>query len=124
MSFDYAASAATALRLLKQFGCSVTHNSTQATYDPATSEAQQDVAAQNGTGVLLDYTTQEAGQRQDGQSLIQVGDKKFLLATDGIKYPPVTNDTIDVGEDTYTVIRAKTLAPAGTAVLYECQLRK
>lgn len=125
MSFDYEKSAATADRLLHKFGRAVTLNSKQlGSYDPETATASSIVNEQAGTGVLLEYSVKESGQRQASDSIIQIGDKKLLLSTVGIEYPPAPNDTVDVGDDTYTVIQVRTLAPAGTAVLYECQLRR
>lgn len=125
MSFDYGKSAATATRLLAKFGQAVTHNSiAEGAYDVATATVPLTTTAQPGTGVLLEYSVQEAGVMQAAGTLVQTNDRKLLLSVSGITIPPAPNDTAVVAGVTYTVLQVKTLKPAAVVVMYELHLRR
>lgn len=122
MSFNYAGSAATALKLLQNFGQAVTlRKQTAGAYDPATGSATVTTADHAGTGVLLDYKLVNSGQMLEN-SMVQAGDKKLLLAPD-IAATPEPDDLV-IAQGTWRIVNVKAVNPAGTVVLYELQLRK
>jgi hypothetical protein len=125
MTFDYTKPAATALKLLTKFGRSVTlRKQTAGAYDPATSGATVTNTDYTGTGALFDFNERILGTQFENGTSVQMGDKYLLLASSGITVAPVPNDLLIFGSDTWTVLNVKTIAPAGTAVLYELHLRK
>lgn len=116
MSFNYAATAATALRLLQRFGASATLTRTTAgAYDPATGTSTETTAVLTTTATVFDYDAKYI----DG-TLILVGDKRAYLAA---AHEPKQGDKLTWGSDEYTVVRFKAIAPATVAVLYEAQIR-
>ena len=111
MSFDYAKSAATALRLLQQFGQAVTRNaSTAGAYDPATGASVVTNVASSRTGALLNYSGK--GEVYANGNLVILGDKKLLLGLGGQskKYrnivlwftaPPTAGPTVRIAQLKY-----------------------
>lgn len=119
MTFAYAKSAATALRLLTKFGQAVTlRKQTAGAYDPATGTAAITTSDTTGNAAVLEFSN---GERYQAGTTIQEGDKKALL--NAIAVTPAPNDLLIVGSATWTILSIKTLAPAGTVVLYELHLR-
>lgn len=115
----------TADRLLKGKGQSVTITKrTAGAYNPATGTATVTTTTETGTGAIFDY-----GTKQIDGTLIKVGDKQLLLSafkTDGTALSiPSLNDTVtDVNGTTYTLVKPlKAIAPAGTIVMYDCNIR-
>lgn len=116
MSFDYAKTAATALRLLQRFGASATLKRTSAgAYDPDTGTSAQTETSLSTTACVFDYDAKYV----DG-TLILVGDKYAYLSSEQV---PKQGDVLTWQSVDYTVIAVKAVAPAGTAVLHEVQLR-
>lgn len=119
IAFDYSRPAATAKRLLTRFGQVVTvKRVTPGGYDPATGATTADVT--NGyscAGAVMNYASRDI----DG-TLVQRGDVRVLIAPD-VADAPKTGDTLAAAGRTLTVIRVDTLAPTGTAVLYDVQAR-
>ena len=119
MTFDYAKAAATSLRLLEQFGQTVTRNaSTAGTYDPATGASVVTDTSSSRTGVLLDYSGK--GEMYANGNLVVQGDKKLLL--DGSGAVEMT-DSYVVGSTEYSVVSIKELNPAGAVVMFEIHAR-
>lgn len=117
MSF-YAELQQTAESLLNELGQSVTINTkVVGSYDPSTGTASVTQTTQTGKGAVLDYGSKDI----DGQLILQ-GDKKLLLSQIGIDSIDV-NDTVTFGSKTYTITMVKTLNPAGTNVMFICNLR-
>lgn len=115
----YARMQATANKLLKGKGQAVTiTHTTQGSYDPATGAITNTSSTQSGYGATFEYSTQAV----DG-TLIVAGDKKLLLsalnAAGTILTAPSIGDTLSIGG---TITSVKPLSPAGTTVLYECNL--
>jgi len=113
----------TADKLLKGKGQTVTlTKETAGAYDPATGTATVTTSAQTAYGAVFEY----GNQNIDG-TLIKEGDKQLLLSafqTDGTALTaPVVNDTVTIGGVIYTITRIKPLAPAGTTVIYDCNIR-
>lgn len=119
MTFNYTTSSATALRLLTKFGQAVTlRKQTAGAYDPSTGTATITQSDTAGNAVMLEFSD---GERYQAGTTIQEGDKKALL--NAVAVTPAPNDLLIVGSATWTVLGVKTLAPAGTVVLYELHLR-
>lgn len=110
---------ATATALLKELGQPVTLTRvTVGTYNPATSSASSTTVNQTTSGVLL-----EIDLAQIDQTLIKTGDKRLLMSASGISQPQL-DDSVAVNGRTYTIKHIKELNPAGTAVLYDCLVRR
>ncbi|WP_248739501.1 hypothetical protein [Pseudomonas sp. MWU12-2029] len=122
MSAFYDRTAATALRLITQFGQSVTIRATTVgEYDPEAGSAPPDsTKEQTAQGVLLDFT----GQEFQNNSLIKQGDKKLKIAAQGLEWvPDLLNKVIIQGRTWSIVPPLKEVNPAGTPILYELQVR-
>jgi hypothetical protein len=118
MAFDYAGMAATADELLKEFGAAAQVKTPgSASYDPATGVASSIYTSQDCTACVIEYKKSEI----DG-TLIQAGDRKALLSPIGITEPKPGCLIVWGGKD-LRVITTSVVAPAGLAVLYECQVR-
>jgi hypothetical protein len=119
----------TANRLLKGKGQVITITRQSAgTYDPATGTSTVTTSTQTGWGAIFEYDTKQAGIFNVPGSLIQVGDKQLLLSplnsSGSALTAPAINDTVtDAAGKAYTVTQVKSMAPAGTVVLYELNLR-
>lgn len=110
--------AKTALRLLSQFGQTVTRREyTSATYDPLTGTAAQTFVDTSRKGAIFDFGPGVTSVR--GQ-LIQITDKQLLLDATG---PVTADDHFIVGGTEYTVVTLSETNPAGTSVIYDLHLR-
>jgi len=123
MTYDYQDDADTAAELLEEFGQSVTLTSkTSGAYSTATGATAVTTDTQTVNAVALDY-----GSRDIDGTLIRAGDKRLLMApqtTAGDDLTaPVVDDTVTVGGTVYTVKGIKTLSPAGTVILFDCNIR-
>lgn len=121
MAFNYAATAATADRLIKRFGTSATLRRTisdAAAYDPATGTVAAPAAVDTVcSAVVIDYD-----QKMIDGTLIRAGDKRVYMSVIGVGLP-LAADLFVWQTVTYTVMTVKPLAPAGVGVLYEIQAR-
>lgn len=116
MTFDYAAAAADALELLREFGAAATLKRTTAgAYDPATSTAGETVTELQTTAAVLAYP-----QKYIDGTLIRHGDRRALCAA-GVE--PKQGDALAWQGRDLTVIAVRPVDPAGVAVLYEAQVR-
>ncbi|QXI03642.1 hypothetical protein HU718_016525 [Pseudomonas tensinigenes] len=122
MSAFYDRTAATALRLITQFGQPVTISKTEpGEYDPETGgDTPGATIEQTAQGILLDFT----GQEFQNNSLIKQGDKKLKIAAQGLEWvPDLLNKVIIQGRTWSIVPPLKEVNPAGTPILYELQVR-
>ncbi|WP_085708279.1 MULTISPECIES: hypothetical protein [unclassified Pseudomonas] len=122
MTAFYDRTAATALRLITQFGQPVIIRATTVgEYDPETGSAPPDsTKEQTAQGILLDFT----GQEFQNNSLIKQGDKKLKIAAQGLEWvPDLLNKVIIQGRTWSIVPPLKEVNPAGTPILYELQVR-
>lgn len=119
---DYSANAATALRMLTNYGQSVTRRTYSAgTYDPATGSTTPTTADTTRKGAAFDYSAMSvAGQQFVRGTLIESGDKKLYLDTQGAA--EVTDHYIVNGKE-YTVVSVGEINPAGIPVLFDLHLR-
>jgi hypothetical protein len=118
MPFDYANTAATALRLLTKFGAeaTLTHNS-DGTYDPDTGGVTETTATDTVQACVFPI----ADKLIDG-TLIQAGDRTAYVSAVGVTNPR-PNDILLWEGISLRVINAKSLGPAGVYVLHELQVR-
>lgn len=121
MSFDYDDAAATAGKLLAEFGRACTLGSvSDGEYDPVTGTAGPASTPHPVTAAVLDYP-----QRFIDGSVIRTGDKRALMSPVGLAVTPKPGDTLtDAAGAVHQVVDAKPLAPAGTVVLWTLQVRK
>lgn len=97
-------------------------------YDPATGgTAASTTTVQTGTGTIMDYDIRQAGIFNSPGSLIREGDKQLLLSalnTAGSEITaPDIGDTVVASGKTFTVEQVKSIAPAGTVVMFDINLR-
>jgi hypothetical protein len=119
----YSKMQATANRLLKGKGQEITlTRQTAGAYDPATGTAAVTTTTQTAYGAMFEY-----GDKNIDGVLIQEGDKQLLLSAlnsaGTALVAPQLNDTVTINTVVYTVVRIKPLSPAGTTVLFDCNIR-
>ncbi|WP_047301253.1 hypothetical protein [Pseudomonas fluorescens] len=120
MSEFYDRMAATALRLITQYGQPVTlRETTTPEYDPDNPGGGDAVIEQTAQGILLDFT----GLEFQNDTLIVRGDKKLKVAALGMAWAPKPLIAAEVQGKAWTVINVKEINPAGTPLLYELQVR-
>lgn len=119
MSF-YTDLQADAAVLLAEFGQQVMLRRQQpGSYDPATGTASVTTADYFGPAVLLDYS----GYERSNNTSIQTGDRRVLLSAVDIP-PPMPGDLIYIDSVQWSVKASTSVAPAGTAVLYDVHVRQ
>jgi hypothetical protein len=125
MSQFYDRMASTALRLIEQFGQTITLRDTvPGEYDPVTGSQTPDVEVdQPAQAILQDYALQQSGMSYAEGTVIKQGDKKILVAAQGLTPPQLTTTVIADGA-TWTVVNIKEINPAGTPLVYELQGRR
>lgn len=115
-AFDYAVTAATATRLLQRFGAAATlKRQTAGAYNPATGAAAVTVTSLATTAAVFAYP-----QKYIDNTLILQGDQQAYLAP-GVA--PQQGDRLAWQGKDYEIVVVKPVSPAGTAVLYEAQIR-
>lgn len=124
MSAFYDNAAAVAAQLLAQFGQPVTvARHVSVSTDPLTGDDLGGVTNEYApNGVLLNYSAKEAGDAREAGTEIRTSDRKLLL--EPFEVEPEQTDSITVDGGAWTIIRIKTLRPAGQTVLHEIQVRK
>lgn len=55
---------------------------------------------------------------------VRVGDKRVLLAAEGMTVEPDQDDRLQIGSVWHAVIAVKPVSPGGEVVVYELQVRK
>lgn len=128
MAFDYADARDTADELIEDFGQAVSLRRTTSSgteWDPT-----QTVTDYATTAAILDYTAQQIAnsQNQAGNAgNILVTDRRAFVAAGPLTAAGITEikppDALVIGGAAVPIVRATPLAPAGTVVMYECQLR-
>jgi hypothetical protein len=119
----YAKMQATANRLLKGKGQSITlSRQTAGAYNVSTGTASVTTTTQTAYGAMFEY-----GDKNIDGVLIKEGDKQLLLSAlnsaGTALVAPALNDTVTINTVVYTVVRIKPLSPAGTTVLFDCNIR-
>ena len=108
---------------LSQYGqlVTITHK-TAGAYDPATGSSAISTITEVGRGAVFDYTRPKDGLSQADGTLILQGDKKLLLSPVGITAPKI-DDAVIANGITFVIKNIKSINPAGTVVMYECNIR-
>lgn len=120
MSFDYTEIATEVLEILRDFGRSATLNRQGTpTYDPATSRTTSTATTQALQAAKFPY-----GEKLIDGTLIRAADEQMFAAAHGSTLIPQAGDTVTWITETWHVVKAKNLGPAGVFVLFELQLRK
>ncbi|MBC8782831.1 hypothetical protein [Pseudomonas fluorescens] len=122
MATFYDEMAVMAMEMITEFGQPVTISKTElGEYDPETGgEAPGATIKQIAQGILLDFT----GIEFQNNSLIRHGDKKLKIAAQGLAWVPGLLDKVVVQGRTWSIVPPlKEVNPAGTAILYELQVR-
>lgn len=116
MSFNYARTSATALRLLQRFGAAATLKRQSAGgYDPSTGSDAVSETSLSTTAAVFAYD-----QKYIDGTLILQGDQRAYLSNE---QTPKQGDVLAWRGTDLQVVAVKPLSPAGTVVLYEAQLR-
>lgn len=125
MSAFYDRMASTALRLIEQFGQTIILRDTvPGEYDPVSGAQTPDVEVdQPAQAILQDYALQQAGMSYAEGTVIKQGDKKILVAAQGLT-PPTLTTTVLADGATWTIVNVKEINPAGTPLVYELQGRR
>lgn len=125
MSQFYDRMASTALRLIERFGQTITLRDTvPGEYDPVTGSQTPDVEVdQPAQAILQDYALQQSGMTYAEGTVIKQGDKKILVAAQGLTPPQLTTTVLADGA-TWTIVNIKEINPAGTPLVYELQGRR
>lgn len=116
-AFDYAHSQDTAERLITKFGQAVSVRrlvNSGSEWEPT--QTPSDTATY---GARIEFTT-----RHYAKWSILATDQRWLVAAGPLAtLVPVPGDRIVVGSADYEIVRADPLNPAGTAVMYDVQVR-
>ena len=124
MTYDYSPLAATALRLLTKFGGDVTlRRNGEPVYDPLTLTVTPTITDYTRKGAKFDYTWQGSGETLQNGTLAAASDKQLILDSNGVK-PSITDHIIFSDGGVWSIADVKELAPASTALIYECRLRQ
>ena len=116
--YDDASGVSTAL--IAEFGQSIilTQNGRDGGYDPQTGTATGTPSAFAGMGAVFDYS-----QRDMVNTEIRQGDRRAYIAPN-LGAMPATGDTVTLANGTVlTVVISRPVAPDGTVVLHDVQLR-
>lgn len=119
--------AAVALELITEFGSEQTlRDVTAGVYDDITGTwtTPPGEISQSAQVILLDYTSHESGQQYADGAQIKQGDKKIIIAAQGLAWPPTLTTKVDVGGVLWQIVNIKEANPAGTPLVYFCQGRK
>lgn len=126
---DYAAIAASALASLTKYGRSATlRRITEGTYNPATgATAAATTTDQTVTVAVLPAskgTVEAFDERFMSGTLVGKSLRSVLMGASGLTFDPAAGDKLILGSDTWHVIGATPLEPAGTAVLWRMGIQK
>jgi hypothetical protein len=56
--------------------------------------------------------------------MIQAGDRKVTVSAEGLSVAPEPADRLTIGSTVWTIVSVTPTDPGGTAVVYECQVRR
>ena len=116
MSYNYTPLTQSAGRIIAKFGTQYTFTRvTKGTYNPVTGKTSDSSSTYTGYACLFNYSDVDLA---DGTVL--QGDRRMLV--EGGTYE--VGDSVVVGSDTYRVISVSEIAPAGTVVAANLQIRK
>ncbi|WP_444958221.1 hypothetical protein [Microbulbifer sp. ZKSA002] len=126
MSDFYNRMAATALRLIARFGSEqMLHDVIQGVDDPVAGKRSGDTPVSQTVRVILqDYNLKESGLMYAEGKSVQRGDKKLTIAAAGLEWAPTLTTQAEINGAKWQVVNIKEVNPAGTPLVYFCQVRK
>lgn len=127
MADFYERMAATALRLITRFGqVGTISDVTPGTYDAVSGDelTPDTPISQTAQMILLDYTLQESGAKYNEGNQVLAGDKKILIAAQGLAWAPMMTSRITADGAVWQAVNIKASNPAGTPLVYEIHGRK
>lgn len=123
MSISYTKLAATAKKLLTNFGQSVTLViPADGAYDPDTGTGTRGEARESRMAALLDFERINFGMTLQDGSRILANDRRCIMDANGTA--PTTHHFVEVAGERFPIKDVKILNPAGTPVLYDLLIRK
>jgi hypothetical protein len=112
--------AASIAKTLEKKGRAMTLSRTTAgTYNPVTGGSTPTTATYTVHGITTSYGY---NAYNDSNTLIQKGDKQAIFEAGILE--PIPSDTLTIQGIIWKVISVDTINPAGTDLLYKCQIRK
>lgn len=112
---------ATAGRLLTSFGQSMTLTKrASGSYSPSTGTSSVTTTTYTVKGAVFDYKSSFS----TGPLLIQAGDRRAMIAAEGLSVSPEPLDRLTIGSVVWSIVAVSKTEPGGTAVVYECQIRR
>lgn len=112
----------TAGRLLTSYGQSMTLTKrASGAYNPATGASTVTETTYTVRGAVFDYS---GGAYKLAPMLIQAGDRRALVAADGLSVAPEPADRLTIAGAIWSIVTVTPTDPGGTAVVYECQVRR
>lgn len=90
-------------------------------YDPSTGASTVTSTAYTFKGAVLDYS---GGAYKPAPMLIQAGDRRALIPAEGLSVAPESTDHLTIGSVRWAIVTVTPTDPGGTAVVYECQVRR
>jgi len=120
MSFNYSGMAATAQRLVQQFGRAITVRKPTVTANDADipSDVTVTYTDYSVTGAVIEYRADQIDGTQ-----IMAQDRMCLIAGADLSVAPEPDWRVVDDSKTYTVIEVERTGPGGTEVLYTLHLR-
>ena len=119
MSFDYAPMAATASRLIAEYGAPVTlYRETSQSIDPVTG-----VMTPGTTSELASNGITTAITKEDRDSFGDVQSNDRILVLDDSEAPQ-EGDRVSVNSEQWSIARIREVNPAGTPLIYRVLIRK
>ena len=93
-------------------------------YDPVTgSMAGATTTTSTVYGITTNYSSiTRLASANKPDSLILAGDKQAII--DAVSVVPVPGDTLTIAGEVWKIIAVDSVAPAGVAMLFKCQVRK
>lgn len=119
MTFDYARARATADRLLANFGATGAIRRETPGSGPAYNPGDPTVTDYPVTLALTSYNA-----RQVDGTRIRAEDRKALVSASAAVVPTTSDLLIAADGAILKIVDVKSISPAGTTVLYECQVRR
>lgn len=117
-AFDYSKSRATAKRLLQRFGQPVQIRRRGPAGGSPTNPTPGTATLYPSVAVVEHY----AQKHVDG-TLIRLGDKRVIMAMEGLTIEPHVSDEIIIAGELHTIIRVEPFAPGGVPLYCEIQAR-
>ncbi len=119
MSHIYQAQERTAQAIIKSKGTTALLIRQGAPTGPA-----YDLTAGSETTETIRCVLTNWNQREIDGNLIQVGDLRLLVSTEGVTSSPNTEDGVRIGTEDYQVVSVRNVSPAGTPLVWIVQVRQ